>query len=70
MVKKVWPKLLPSVVDDDMSLLSHKLRFLKSEVKSWIKQKVGDMEKESHSLDDEIGALLSSSSSSILTHED
>ena len=33
-------------------------------------QKVVDLEKESHSLDDEIGALLSSSSSGILSHED
>ena len=60
---------MPSVVDDDMGLLSHKLRLLKSEVKSWIKQKVADMEKESHSLDDEIGALLSSYSLGILSHE-
>ena len=43
---------------------------LKSEVKSWIKQKVADMEKESLSLDDEINALLSSPSSGVLTHED
>ena len=70
MVKRVWPDLMPSAVDDDMGLLSHKLRLLKSEVKSWIKQKVADMEKESHSLDDEISALISSSSLGILSHED
>ena len=70
MVKRVWPNLLHSAVDDDMGLLSHKLRLLKSEVKSWIKHKVTDMEKESHSLDDEIRSLLSSSSSGILAHED
>ena len=70
MVKRIWPDLMPSAMDDDMGLLSHKLILLKSEVKSWIKQKVTDMEKESHSLDDEIRSLVPSSSSGILTHEE
>ena len=70
MVKRSWPVLMPSAVDDDMGLLSHKLGLLKSEVKSWIKQKVVDMEKDSLSLDEDISSLLSSSSSGYLTHED
>ena len=39
MVKRIWPVLVPSVVDDDMDLLSHKLRLLKREFKSWIKKR-------------------------------
>ena len=71
MVKRSWPVLIPSTMDDDMDLLSHKLRLLKREVKCRIKKKRADMEKvESLILDDEIGALLTYSSSSILPHDD
>ena len=69
MVKRVWPVLMPIIVDDDMGLLSHKLRLLKREVKSWIEQKTAEMDKESLSLDDDICSLLTSSTSGILSQD-
>ena len=61
--------MIPSAIDDDMDLLSQKLRLLKREVKSWIKNKGVVMEMESLRLDKEIGALLTCSSLGILSHE-
>ena len=69
MVKRVWPILIPSEVVDNMGLLSHKLILLKGEVKTWIKQKYTEMEKESLSLDEDISSLLTSTSLGILTQE-
>ena len=62
--------MIPSAIDDDMDLLSQKLRLLKREFKSWIKNKGVVIEMESIILDDEMGALLTCSSSGILSHED
>ena len=62
--------MIPSTFDNDLDLLSHKLRLLKKEVKSWIKEKGTIMEMEYHRMDDEIGALLTCSSLGILSHED
>ena len=69
MVKRVWPILIPYEDADNMGLLSHKLRMLKGEVKTWIKQKSAEMEKESLILDEDISSLLTSTSFGILTQE-
>ena len=61
--------MIPSEVVDNMGLLSHKLILLKGEVKTWIKQKFAEMEKESLGLDEDINSLLTSTSLGILTQE-
>ena len=67
MVKRVWPMLQSFEVDDNMRLLSHKLRMLKSEVKAWTKNKSSVMEKDSLRLDVEIKSLLTSTTLGILS---
>ena len=69
MVKRAWPVPMPSEDADNMELLSHNIRMLKGEVKTWIKQKSTKMEKEYLSLDKDILSLLTSYSSSILTQD-
>ena len=67
MVKKVWPLLQPANSEDDMCILSQNLRMLKKELKVWTRNKTSEIEKDSHILDLEIRALLTFSTSSILS---
>ena len=69
-VSKIWPDLLTSSPENDLDLLSHKLCLLKKEVKAWTKAKSSSLESDSLKLDEQIGALLSGSSFSILSKED
>ena len=70
MVKRVWPGLQSYKADDNMGLLSHKLRMLKSEVKAWTKNKSSVMEKDSLRLDVEIRSLLTSTTLGIISRDD
>ena len=62
--------MLPPTSENYLDLLSHKLYLLKKQVKDWTKEKGSILESDSLKIDEEIGVLLSGSSSGILSLKD
>ena len=65
-----WPRLSPTLPGLAIDLLSDKLRYLKKDVKVWIKDRCSLMDAGSKRLDLEINVLLSNSSFGILSQEE
>ena len=69
-VTKRWPELDPLPSPNYLDNLTHKLRSLKRDVKSWTQEKENSMKSDAMRLDKNIETLLSGSFLGILTQED